>query len=475
MMLRRLAMALCVVSLVLSAAGVASAALAVPSITPLGVWPLGFAQTLTGAGVNSAGQVVGNGYWTAYLQNPWVAHGFYYDTNGPLADIGNISAPPFTSIGDYLSRGATDNAECQPKGINATGVATGYSAYAGAGSPVHAFTYTAGGGFVDLGTLAGAAAVSRAYAINDSGQVTGSSYYPGGGTATHAMLYSGGTMYDIGTLAGATTGIALAINASGTIAGASQVSGVNHGFLWTPTTPNGTTGSMIDIGSLGTNLFTVPYGINDAGKVVGRAMDSGGVSHAFLWSSGSSMVALDSLPTATLGWAYDIDNHDRVVGYCDVSGANRATIWTSDDPHDLFSLLPAGLTGAGKWTELNRATAISDNGWVTGIGVYNSVTQPFRLRVALPGDANYDSKVDINDLTKVLTNYNQSTGANGWDLGDFNGDNKVDINDLTIVLANYNQSLGSSVGMAAVPEPTSLLLAVAGALGLLAHAWWKRK
>jgi hypothetical protein len=94
----------------------------------------------------------------------------------------------------------------------------------------------------------------------------------------------------------------------------------------------------------------------------------------------------------------------------------------------------------------------------------------------LPGDANFDTKVDINDLTRVLTNYNQSTGANGWGLGDFNGDQKVDINDLTIVLTYYNQSNGSSAaGPAAVPEPSALLLAAAGTIGLLACCRRERK
>ena len=32
------------------------------------------------------------------------------------------------------------------------------------------------------------------------------------------------------------------------------------------------------------------------------------------------------------------------------------------------------------------------------------------LRQYLPGDANLDGKVDINDLTIVLSNYGQSTG-----------------------------------------------------------------
>ena len=67
--------------------------------------------------------------------------------------------------------------------------------------------------------------------------------------------------------------------------------------------------------------------------------------------------------------------------------------------------------------------------------------------------------MDINDLTKVLTSYNHSTGMS-WGTGDFNNDGKVDINDLTIVLAHYNQSVGSSGAgnLSAVPEPSSLAL-----------------
>jgi hypothetical protein len=45
----------------------------------------------------------------------------------------------------------------------------------------------------------------------------------------------------------------------------------------------------------------------------------------------------------------------------------------------------------------------------------------------------------------------------------------VDINDLTIVLAHYNQSAGASgAGMAAVPEPSTVAIAAAALLGLLA-------
>ena len=48
--------------------------------------------------------------------------------------------------------------------------------------------------------------------------------------------------------------------------------------------------------------------------------------------------------------------------------------------------------------------------------------------------------MDINDLSKVLTNYDK-TGMT-WAQGDFNGDGTVDINDLSNVLTNYDKTVG---------------------------------
>ncbi len=81
--------------------------------------------------------------------------------------------------------------------------------------------------------------------------------------------------------------------------------------------------------------------------------------------------------------------------------------------------------------------------------------------------------MDINDLTIVLSNYNQ-TGMT-WSQGEFTGDGTVDINDLTIVLAHYGESVDSAAGMAPVPEPSCLVLLGIGGVGLLAGLRRKRR
>ncbi len=104
---------------------------------------------------------------------------------------------------------------------------------------------------------------------------------------------------------------------------------------------------------------------------------------------------------------------------------------------------------------------------IAGMGFQNGA-----VTVAMPGDANLDGRVDINDLTIVLADYNQ-TGMT-WTQGEFTGSGTVDINDLTIVLASYNQTYSSSApSPGAVPEPAALVSIGIGALGLLGR-WWQR-
>ena len=72
---------------------------------------------------------------------------------------------------------------------------------------------------------------------------------------------------------------------------------------------------------------------------------------------------------------------------------------------------------------------------------------------ALPGDANGDGNVDVNDLTIVLSNFGQSGMT--WSQGEFTGSGTVDINDLTVLLSNFG---GAAAGITAVPEPATIVL-----------------
>jgi probable HAF family extracellular repeat protein len=122
----------------------------------------------------------------------------------------------------------------------------------------------------DLGTLGGE--TSRALSLNDQGQITGASL--NGETSTTKVC----TYWDSKTPI------------------CSWITVVHeHPFLWTPHTPNGTTGTMTDIGTLGG-----PYGlgtaINNAGQIAGHSVtqgDSSSKHRPFRWLPNSSKPMTD--------------------------------------------------------------------------------------------------------------------------------------------------------------------------------------
>jgi len=60
----------------------------------------------------------------------------------------------------------------------------------------------------------------------------------------------------------------------------------------------------------------------------------------------------------------------------------------------------------------------------------------------IPGDANDDKKVNLQDLSILATYYGQSNlPGDTWLLGDFNGDKAVGLQDLSILAANYGYGM----------------------------------
>lgn len=170
------------------------------------------------------------------------------------------------------------------------------------------------------------------------------------------------------TLIGPAASIANSVNAAGQVAG--QLGGpfeTNHAFVWTPTTPRGSTGTLADIGTLG-GAGAYVAGINAAGWVVGGTADAAGTNVAFLWTSAGGMKG-SNVPAKA---AQDVNDAGQVVGPVGL----RIARWTASIASDGslqasdYEELPA-LPGAGS----TAAFAINEPGQAVGWSVLERTTR----------------------------------------------------------------------------------------------------
>ena len=114
------------------------------------------------------------------------------------------------------------------------------------------------------------------------------------------------------------------------------------------------------------------------------------------------------------------------------------------DPHDLNS------DGTGNLLDITE--------WLSQAATANGYGSPY-----LPGDTDLDRDVDLSDYNKLATNFDPVgfQGPHGWNDGNFDADNDVDLSDYNALAAGFNPA---GYGAAAVPEPTSALLALLGML-----------
>ena len=78
--------------------------------------------------------------------------------------------------------------------------------------------------------------------------------------------------------------------------------------------------------------------------------------------------------------------------------------------------------------------------------------------------------MDLADYSALVTNFDPS-GTYLWQHGNSDGDNDVDLADYNAVASNF-QPLG--YGAAAVPEPNSIVLVIAGLLAAAGAGCWRR-
>jgi probable HAF family extracellular repeat protein len=306
-----------------------------------------------GLGINNRGQVVGNSR-TGAGSRPLLA---FLWKNGAMTSLGSLPGSTFSRAFN----------------INNQDIAVG-EAFTPSPEVSRAVRWK-DGIISDLGTL-GSASGAVANDINARGEIAGVS----GGRAV--VWDNRGRIRDIGTISeqAAATSRGNAINGDGSVVGSSQTdilsefgSRVSHAFLWTPR-------RMIDLGTLGDpRNFSVAFGVNERGDVVGEAHIGGNTFHAWVWRRG----AMTDIHPAEFGLRHSraskINSRGQIVGH--VTGFQgfatidgRAILWQNGDAIDLNTLIPEG----SGWV-LRTAEGINDRGDIVGYGSFQGETRAYLL------------------------------------------------------------------------------------------------
>src|SRR5439155_14502987 len=134
-------------------------------------------------------------------------------------------------------------------------------------------------------------------------------------------------------------------------------------------------------------------------------------------------------------------------------------------------------TAGSNYTSIGVATGAQVKGisaGATAVWAGQTVTGSDTLAMyTYGGDANLDGKLNVDDYTRIDSNF--GLGTAGWYNGDFNYDGKVNVDDYTIIDSNIgiqgapffaSGSAEQGQSLTAVPEPSSFGLISLGVLWL---------
>ena len=331
----------------------------------------------------------------------------------------------------------------------------GYAASTAAGLDSHAMLWSgSAGSAVDLHPAAFGFTRSTANGVSGSQQVGAGVIVSDMTTISHALIWSGtaASAVDINPLQlGITSSSALATDGRHQVgSGSGTITNNNdHALLWT-----GTSLSALDLHPYDSvYIWSEALGTGGGEQVGYRGMQFGNSPHAMLWQ-GSVASAVDLNPAGyNDSVAFGTDGTRQVGMAIPAGGQEHAVMWngTPSSIVDLGAQLPAGFSVSAAFT-INAAGNVFGDA-IDSSGIVHAIEWAQHL---LPGDANFDGRVNFADLLITAQHYG-ATGQN-FGTGDFNGDGSVNFADLLILAQNYGASASAqSFPANAVPEPTQAL------------------
>ena len=164
---------------------------------------------------------------------------------------------------------------------------------------------------------------SGATDVNDADQIVGEVH--NGASDFAAVLWQGGAGFPLGIPVGATSSFARGINNFGQVVGFGAAAPGQVAFLWTPTGPNATTGTMFTLPGLG-GTSVIAFDLSSEGIAVGTATTSLGARRAVAWTPSSDNApngAITDLNTLlipedsawTIEWATSINDGDFISAW----------------------------------------------------------------------------------------------------------------------------------------------------------------
>ena len=297
--------------------------------------------------------------------------------------------------------------------------------------------------------------------------------------ATSAPSVFSGVIQDQDGTTGGTGTLALALsgNQSLTLIGASTYSGGTTVSGSSTLFANNTTGS-----ATGTGTVTIGAGSTLAGSgiITGPVSFTGGTLAP---SSGSTTAATLTLGSTTLDATSHSNFHLGAARHgrrwCERPGRGRRRPGLGRQPECQRSY----------WFWRRRLRALFLSGALSGNLSLGTLPSGFSYHIdlsstpgevlldvtggaTLPGDVNHDGIVNGLDINAIATHWlAHGSGV----LGDANGDGVVNGLDINLVATNWLHTAGGGAGLAvvgasasstSVPEPSSMLLAILGLIGL---------